>query len=350
MRAAQRLVWDLRGKRVSEESGPRATKSPPILFEKTQELIKRIQHTLGAPLITYWNATNGSICSSDVVALYAILRRLGPKPRLNLLVRSGGGYGNASLRMVHLLREFTADLTVLAPLDCESAATMLALGANRIQMGPLAHLSAVDTSLTHDLSPVDRDNSRVKVGHDEVERLMRLWRDQIGADKPFAYEAIFPFVHPLVIGAVDRASALSERLCIEILSYHVDDAERAQTIARTLNADYPSHSYPITIREAQKVGLKVEPMADDLNGLLLELNEIYSEMGQKATTDFDENNSHDSSILNIIESERLLVFFQNDKDWRYRAEERRWVTLNNNSNWRRVEMIADQLSVSVFHN
>jgi hypothetical protein len=335
---------------VSEEAVQRATKSPPILFEKTQELIARIQCVLDAPLITYWNSTSGSICSSDVVALYAILRRLGPKPRLNLLVRSGGGYGNASLRMVHLLREFTTDLTVLAPLDCESAATMLALGANRIKMGPLAYLSAVDTSLTHDLSPVDRDNERVKVGHDELERLMRLWRGQIGAGKPFAYEAIFPFVHPLVIGAVDRASALSERLCMEILSYHIDDRERARAISHTLNTDYPSHSYPITIREAQRIGLKVEPMSDDVNGLLLELNEVYSEMGQKATTDFDESNSHDSSVLNIIEAEGLLIFFQNDKDWHYRPEERRWVTLNNNSNWRRAEIVDGKLSVSVFHN
>ncbi len=335
---------------MSEASVQRVTKSPPVLFEKTQALIGRIQKVLEAPLITYWNASSGSICSSDVVALYDILRRLGPQPRLNLLVRSGGGYGNASLRMVHLLREFAADLTVLAPLDCESAATMLALGADRIKMGPLSHLSAVDTSLTHDLSPVDRDNNYVKVGHDEVERLMRLWRGQIGADKPFSYESIFPFVHPLVIGAVDRASALSERLCVEILCYHIDDKRRAERIARTLNTDYPSHSYPITIREAQKVGLEVEPLSDDLNALLLELNEVYSEMGQKATTDFNENSSHDSSILNIIEAEGQLLFFQNDKDWHYRAEERRWVTLNNNSNWRRAELLDGKLDVSIFHN
>lgn len=331
------------------QTDPRPTKSPPILFDKTQALIGRIQRELDAPLITYWNSSNGSICSSDAVALYSILQRLGPRERLYLFVRSGGGYGNASLRMVHLLREFAPDLTVLAPLDCESAATMLALGANRIQMGPLAHLSAVDTSLTHDLSPVDRDNVRVKVGHDELERLMRQWQQRAGEDE-FSYQSIFPFVHPLVIGAVDRASALSERLCVDILSYHIEDQDRAQTIARTLNSAYPSHSYPITIREARKIGLKVEPMADALNGMLLELNEIYSEMGQKATTDFDESNSHDSSILNILETEGLLIFFQNDKDWHYRTEERRWVTLHNNSNWRRAELLNGELSVSVFHN
>lgn len=327
----------------------RALKSPPILFEKTQALIARISAEIGAPFVSYWNSTSGSICSNDVLALYSILKRIGPRPKLSLFVRSGGGYGNASLRMVHLLREFTEDLTVLAPLDCESAATMLALGADRIQMGPLAYLTAVDTSLTHELSPLDQTNTRVPVGHDELERLMRVWQAKVGADGAFSYEAIFPFVHPLVIGAVDRASALSERLCAEILSYHVDDAEHAAKISRTLNSEYPSHSYPITIREAAKIGLVVEQMSDTLNAMLLELNEVYSEMGQKATTDFDERNSHDSSILNILECEGLLVFFQNDKDWHYRSEERRWVTLNNNSNWRRVEKVGDDLSVTIFH-
>jgi hypothetical protein len=279
-----------------------------------------------------------------------VLKEMGPQERIYLFVKSGGGYGHASLRMIHLLRQFTTSLTVLAPLECESAATMLALGANRIQMGPLAHLSAVDTSLTHDLSPIDRDNDRVKVSQDELARVVRLWREQAGPDQGNPYASLYQFVHPLVIGAVDRASALSERLCLEILSYHLEDRARAERISKVLNTSYPSHSYPITIREAQTIGLNVEPMPDRLNALLLELNEVYSEMGQKATTDFDERNSHDSSILNILEGPGLQVFFQNDKDWHYRAEERRWITLNNNSSWRRAEMIDGQLSLRVLHN
>ena len=74
--------------------------------------------------------------------------------------------------MVNLLRQYTKHLTVLVPFECQSAATMLALGADRILMGPIAHLSAVDTSLTHDLSPIDRDNDRVSVSQDELQRVV----------------------------------------------------------------------------------------------------------------------------------------------------------------------------------
>lgn len=324
-------------------------KTPPVLFAKTQGIVEKIEKMLGAPLITYWNSSNGSICSNDVIGLYGVLKGIGRVDRLVMFIKSTGGFGEASLRMVHLLRQATRELSVLIPLECESAATMLALGADQIFMGPLAQLSAVDTSLTHDLSPIDRDNDRVKVSQDELSRVVRLWREQAGSEKDNPYESLYGHVHPLVIGAVDRASALSTRLCIDILSYHMDDRKKAQEISNALNASYPSHSYPITIREAQRIGLDVKPLDEGINGLLLELNEVYSEMGQKASTDFDEGNSHDASILNILEGRGLQIFFQNDKDWHYRNEERRWVTLNDNSCWRKAESVNGKTVISIFH-
>src|SRR5262249_15229953 len=159
---------------------------------------------------------------------------------------------------------------------------------------------------------------------------------------------LFEYVHPLVIGAVDRSSALSTKLCVEILSYHLQDRKKAQKISETLNSGYPSHSYPITLREARRIGLKAEPLDAEINRLLLELNEIYSEMGQRCSTDFDETNSHDNSIVGIIERKGLQIFYQMDKDWHYRLEERRWIGLNDKSSWRKAELVKGKLNVSVF--
>ena len=327
---------------------PTGTK-PPVLMERTQPVIDKIAAALGEPVFTYWNSTKGSICQNDVAGLYALLRTKGKIPRLSLFLKSDGGSGQAALRMVNLLRRFVGHLTVLAPLECQSAATMLALGADRILMGPLAHLSAVDTSLTHDLSPIDRDNDRVSVSNDELLRVIRLWGEQAKGTTGNPYEALFPYVHPLVIGAVDRSSALSTRICEEILSYHMGDKERAREISNVLNAGYPSHNYPITLREAAKIGLKVDELDHSINAMLFELNEIYSEMGQSATTDFDERNSHDNSILNIMESPGSLIYFQLDKDWHYRSEERRWVALNDKSSWRIAKMVKGKVRVSQLH-
>jgi hypothetical protein len=333
---------------ITDERRATAIK-PPVLMEKTQQLNEKLSALLGEPVISYWNSTKGSICSNDVVGLYALLRETDATERLTLFIKSDGGSGQAALRMVNLLRQYTRHLTILAPLECQSAATMLALGADRILMGPLAHLSAVDTSLTHDLSPIDRDNDRVSVSNDELLRIIRLWTEQAKDSTTNPYAALFPYVHPLVIGAVDRSSALSTRICEEILSYHMEDLDHAREISNVLNSGYPSHSYPITLREAKRIGLKVEPLADEVNGMLFELNEIYSEMGLNASTDFDERNSHDNSILNILESNGKLIYFQLDKDWHYRAEERRWVALNDKSGWQRAELVDGEPVISKLH-
>jgi hypothetical protein len=105
----------------------------------------------------------------------------------------------------------------------------------------------------------------------------------------------------------------------------------------------------LLLNEATKIGLNAAPLPSSCNALLLELNSLYSEMGQKATTDFDESRAHGNEILNIWETKDLQVYFQQDKDWFYRSEERRWITMNDNSSWRRVERANGKLSRSIMH-
>lgn len=61
------------------------------------------------------------------------------KRRRYLYVKSTGGSGKVALRLIHLLRSVYDELIVLAPGECASAATMLALGADRIKMGPISY-------------------------------------------------------------------------------------------------------------------------------------------------------------------------------------------------------------------
>lgn len=327
----------------------RKAKQPPVLFAKTQEVIARVSALVEGPLITYWNNSRGSVCSNDVVALYEILERIGSHDTIYLFIKSDGGSGQVALRFVNLLRQHCRRLVALVPLECASAATMITLGADQIRMGPTAFLTAVDTSLNHALSPVDRDNYLVSVSLDELNRVIRRWRTEQHDSTENPYKSLFDYVHPLVIGAVDRAESLSVMLCRELLAYHIADEERAHEIAATLNSKYPSHSYPILLNEATKIGLKAEPLAPEVNALLLELNRLYSEMGQKATTDFDEIRAHGNEILNILEGKDLQVFYQHDKDWFYRSEERRWITLNDESSWRRIERVGGKLRRSIMH-
>ncbi len=323
-------------------------KKPPILFSRSQRIIARLEKALGDVVLTYWMSPSGSVCDSDVLALYEHCRSLSTR-RVSLFIKSDGGSGQAALRIINLLRQHTRRVVALVPLECASAATMIALGADEIQMGSLAYLTAVDTSLRHELSPTDIDNELVSVSQDELTRVVRLCEEKAREDDPNPYQALFQYVHPLVLGAVDRSSSLSIRLCQEILGYHMRDRRAARKIAEHLNANYPSHNYPITMREAKQLGLNIKPLEPEVHELLLALNEVYSEMGQKAVTDYDELNYHNNEIANIVEGRGKMVYFQIDKDWHYRKEERRWDPMHDQSAWHRVERVGRTTRQSVFH-
>src|SRR5687768_5348785 len=250
-------------------------KTPPLLFERTQSVLRRIRPRVEGSFLTYWTSTSGSVCDNDVMAMHDILRARGEQDTITLFLKSDGGSGMTSLRMVHLLRRYTKRLVVLAPLNCASAATMLALGADAIALGPLSYLTAVDTSLEHDLSPLDHTNQLVAVSNDEVDRVIRLWKEAASSPQPgravrrvakalrarrapaagtipmgapgdpslkaagdtFAsadsvnpYQELYRYLHPLVIGSLDRASSLSLMLCREIFCYHTADTEKAERI------------------------------------------------------------------------------------------------------------------------
>lgn len=304
---------------------------PPILTEKTQKILGSLQAALKLPVLVYWTSSGGSICQNDVIAMSRLLGKTGKQSTVALFLKSDGGNPEAALRFVHLLRQRFEKIHLLAPFECASAATMIALGANEIHMGSTSYLTAVDSSLKHDLSPVDHHNSLVSVSQDEVMRILRLWKEQKGGGNP--YPEVYKYLHPLVIGALDRSSSLSMRICDELLSYHMKDRRRAGRISHALNYNYPSHSYPITAREARKLGLVIRDLDPVADGLLRELNHLYSEMAHSRITDKDTQNYHNDEICNILEMMGRQVFFQVDKDWHYRKEEKRWIPLNDKSGW-----------------
>jgi ClpP class serine protease len=310
-------------------------RKPPILFPESQAILADIEVMLDGDFLSYWISESGSLVEEDVIVFHRILAEQARRPRLYFLLKSNGGQGTGALRIINLLRHYYEHIIALVPLDCASAATMLALGCDEIRMGPLAYLSAIDTSITHQLSPIDHKyNDKVSVSQNELDRVLRLWDAKRQPNDTNPYRDLYAYLHPLVFGAVDRASSLSIKITSEILSYHMTDEQKIKTISEHLNADYPAHSYPITSREAKKIGLHVNDLDENLNSALLRLNDCYSETAQNAHTDYDELNYHDNEILKIIELKGQKCYFQTQKDWHYLTEERRYISLNDESSWK----------------
>lgn len=333
-----------------EGESRRLYKMPPMRLFETQAALERIEELSGAPLITYWHSWNGSVSGSDVVALYHLLKKVGRVKRAQIFIKSDGGSVEAAMRIVHLLRQYVENIDAILLSDCASAATIIALGADRIFMSPLAYITPIDTSLQHKLSPIDSiSNDRASVSNDELHRIVRIWQDFAKDHHVHPYQEIFKYVHPLVVGASDRSISLATKICEEVLSYHLSNKEFRTDISRKLNSSYPSHSYPITAREAQELGLNVFPLDEEMEDLFKDMDHNYADMAQKAVTDVNEFAHHNNEIINIIEVRDFQVFYQNDKDWHYLKEERRWRATNDLSGWRLAERVGEEVKVSPLH-
>ena len=63
----------------------------------------------------------------------------------------------------------------IVPSVAASACTMLALGGDKILMGPLSTLSPIDISLTnHELAPKDSDNYPVRIEVTQIQKFIEL--------------------------------------------------------------------------------------------------------------------------------------------------------------------------------
>jgi len=368
-------------------------KKPPSVFLDTQAELVHIQDVLGCPVLSYFKPSGTSIWSRDLYAIWECLKHIGKVDKLAIYVRSDGGSGMISLRIINLLRNYVKKLIILAPSECASAATMLALGCDEIHLGPLSSLSAVDSSLIHPLSPVDAQDNPVSVSQDELWRVLKLWKefyqtdantaqylhktneetqkataknpdaelklgfiksvkDRIDLDKknrdlpnnkaieenninevenPYKY--LYQYVHPLVFGAIDRSRSLSVQLCKEILEYHMTDKNKIEEISSKLNYTYPAHGYPITTKEALKIGLNVKNIVEDVQDNLNNLQLLYGELTDEKITDFDNNSFHNQSIYSVIETTGVQIVYQNNYDKFYRENEKRYITLNDLSGW-----------------
>src|SRR5262249_37626430 len=93
------------------------------------------------------------------------------------------------------------------------------------------------------------------------------------------FTALFDKIHPLAIGAIEQAYALSKLIGTQCLGTHMDpqkDAEKITKIVNRLCDDYKSHEYEISRSEAREVGLNVVDPTDEEEKAMMDLFRFYS--------------------------------------------------------------------------
>lgn len=177
-----------------ESEPPLVRQRSPLYFAQhapryqRQELIRDYQQAFGCRLIVMID----SIFDHSVVYFEELLFNASPSEPLHLILWSPGGDGEVAVRLVRSAQARCSELTVLIPDIAKSAATLFALGADRILMGPAADLGPVDPQFQ--MVPYDLVSAK-----DIIEAVERALADV--ADRPDTF--------PLHAGLLADVNALS---------------------------------------------------------------------------------------------------------------------------------------------
>lgn len=204
-----------------------------------------------------------------------------------LVIHSAGGDAHCGYRMARALQKHCGGFTAVVPHRAKSAATLLALGADRIVLGRYGELGPLDTQITDlededTISALDRVNALEELAEfaaNAFDRTMHLmqsrWRAaRIKTIVPFAESFAIELTKPLLSG-IDavaytqtlRTLAVATDYAKRLLAKNYDSDE-ADEIARRLCLNYPDHGFVVDATEAESVGLRVEELERSADLLL----------------------------------------------------------------------------------
>jgi hypothetical protein len=217
------------------------------------------------PLIVYVTSSRenapGQIGGDAIAELQTQLSALPQKTEeIDLLVVSNGGDGTVAWRMVSLIRERVKRFSILVPQSAFSAATLLALGADKIVMHSNANLGPTDPQITN-------RKKNVNFGSEDVQSFLRFSREEVGlTDQEHLRDLFLKFCEEVgftAIGVAARSAQLGRTMAEAMLRLHMKESgpgitQSAKTISESLNTKYFHHGYPVNRKEAKAIGLSVE--------------------------------------------------------------------------------------------
>lgn len=226
-------------------------------------------------------------------ALFRVLKETQAENGIDLCLYTRGGDTNSVWPIVSIVREFDPTFEVLVPYRCHSAGTLVALGARRIHMTPLAELSPIDPSTGNQFNPVDPINpqSRLGIAVEDIQQYRSFILEQFELDKNNDEEPdkrrqhLASFVaqltngiHPLALGNAHRVHKQVLQLAEKLLELQEDPNLEIDRAVKAFTQDFYSHMHMINRDEAKEfLGERVVSADDELTSALDMLLRQYQE-------------------------------------------------------------------------
>lgn len=219
---------------------------------------------------------------------YQHLKLIGKVRKVTLFINSNGGNLDTPWPLVNTIREFCNEFEVIVPCDARSAATLIALGADRIVMTPVSHLSPVDPEGVY-----ERGGKQLKIQVEDVLGYLDFAKEKVGINEQESLveslKLLAQEIQPTVLGSVNRTLSLIRRLSENLLKLHlrkIEDQDQINQIVDHLTHRLFSHQHLIGRKEAKNlVGFKeiIEDADDRIWNLSDELLAAYFRFMEEKT-------------------------------------------------------------------
>jgi hypothetical protein len=243
---------------------------------RRRRLLKKIEELRSSRVVTYISLA--PLDDGVLIPLYQELRRIGCVDRLDLILHSFGGNIDTPYKVVKMVRDFCESFSVLVPVAAKSAASMIALGADQIVMGPFAELGPIDPIVRHPLY------GEMWISVQALQHFCEYLGEKAEQNTPYClnmFEKIDPWLFGDYAKTLQASRQYAELLLNEYMFKEKDDASQSpEAVVDKLLNGYFSHGYPITKHEAKSLGLKVVDESPDLSDTLLELFLEYDHLLQ----------------------------------------------------------------------
>lgn len=129
-----------------------------VKFEEESQKRDNKKHKLIVYMAKMSHPRNiNSINSDDIAPIGSILQSFDKAEVIDLIIHSPGGDGNTAEKIVDMCRSYlprTGQFRVIVPNKAKSAATLIALGADKIVMGYSSELGPIDAQIPVNISGV----------------------------------------------------------------------------------------------------------------------------------------------------------------------------------------------------
>jgi hypothetical protein len=256
--------------------------------EYRTDLIKQIQKLRGSNVLVYFTGDRqpmGSRIAEDAVRpIYKHLLALGEiakeTQKIDLFLYSRGGDVSVPWRIVTMIREFCDEFSVLIPYKAHSAATMIALGADRIVMGKKAELSPIDPTLVRAIVG-EATVPPPEISVEDVSSYISFMRERANISDQSALAQVVSqlagHLTLLTIGSVNRQYSHIRLVARKLLTSHKEKIEESKigTIIEALTEKMYSHGHAIGRIEATELGIPIEKPDKKLETLIWDLYQEY---------------------------------------------------------------------------